>query len=101
MAQCVTMTTIYAFSSNAAATRTPYVVPTVAGAPSGASSACMGYMLITPDEYTQYQEVYSQYSQPIDGATAGALWAFTFSTTVGLWLLAKNAGIIISAVRRF
>lgn len=37
---------------------------------------------------------------PYDYANAGAIWAFFFSMTVGLWLVAKNAGAIINFVRR-
>lgn len=66
-----------------------------------ASSQCTGYLLLDKDEYAHFQMVYDAYAQPIDAATAGVLWTFTFITTMGLWYIAKNAGIVIQAVKRF
>ena len=37
---------------------------------------------------------------PYDYANAGAIWAFFFSFTVVLWLIAKNAGLILDFIKR-
>jgi hypothetical protein len=37
----------------------------------------------------------------IDYVDLGAIWTFGFVTVLMLWLVAKNAGIIVNAVRRF
>ena len=37
---------------------------------------------------------------PYDYANAGAIWAFFFSFTVCLWLVAKNAGLIMNFIKR-
>ena len=37
---------------------------------------------------------------PYDYANAGAIWAFFFSFTICLWLVAKNAGLIMNFIRR-
>jgi len=36
-----------------------------------------------------------------DPVSAGAIWTFFFSFVVSLWIVAKNAGVIINVVRRF
>lgn len=36
---------------------------------------------------------------PFDYSHAGAIWAFFFSFTVSLWLVAKNAGLILNYVK--
>ena len=36
-----------------------------------------------------------------DPVLAGGLWMFALVTVIGCWLLAKNAGVILSAIRRF
>lgn len=36
-----------------------------------------------------------------DPVSAGIIWTFFFSFVVSLWIVAKNAGVIINAVRRF
>lgn len=38
---------------------------------------------------------------PYDYANGGALWAFGFSFTLGLWWLAKNIGLILKAIKSF
>jgi hypothetical protein len=38
---------------------------------------------------------------PLDYTVAGALFIFFFSSVVMLWFAAKNAGVIVAAVRRF
>lgn len=38
---------------------------------------------------------------PYDYTGAGEIWAFFFSFTVCLWFVAKNAGLIVNAVKRF
>ncbi len=40
-------------------------------------------------------------STPYDYAQGGALWAFGFAFTLGLWLVAKNIGFVLNAVKRF
>lgn len=37
---------------------------------------------------------------PYDYTSAGAIWAFFFSFTVGLWLVSKNAGLILEFIKR-
>ena len=36
-----------------------------------------------------------------DPVLAGGLWMFALVMVIGCWLLAKNAGVILSAIRRF
>lgn len=38
---------------------------------------------------------------PFDYVEAGAIWTFFFSFVVSLWLVAKNAGVVINAVRKY
>ena len=38
---------------------------------------------------------------PFDYIEAGAIWSFFFTFVVGLWLVAKNVGLIIEAIRKF
>ncbi|HQC80829.1 MAG TPA: hypothetical protein PLS67_09995, partial [Accumulibacter sp.] len=38
---------------------------------------------------------------PYDYTGAGAIWAFFFTTTLGFWLVAKKAGLILEAVRKW
>ena len=38
---------------------------------------------------------------PVDYASLGGLWGFSFTSTLILWMLAKKAGIVVNAVRRF
>lgn len=40
-------------------------------------------------------------STPYDYAQGGALWGFGFAFTLGLWLVAKNIGFVLNAVKRF
>lgn len=40
-------------------------------------------------------------STPYNYADGGALWAFGFAFTLGLWLVAKNIGLVLNAVKRF
>ncbi|MDR2924450.1 MAG: hypothetical protein LBU76_00570 [Azoarcus sp.] len=37
----------------------------------------------------------------IDYSSGGAVFGFFFSVTVGLWFLAKCAGVVLQAIRRF
>lgn len=37
---------------------------------------------------------------PYDYANAGAIWGFFFSFTVGLWLVAKNAGLVLEFIKK-
>ena len=37
---------------------------------------------------------------PYDYSTAGAIWVFCFSFTVGLWWLSKNVGLVLRFVRQ-
>ena len=36
---------------------------------------------------------------PVDYASLGGLWGFSFTSTLILWMLAKKAGIVVQAVR--
>lgn len=36
-----------------------------------------------------------------DPVSAGLIWTFFFSFVVSLWIVAKNAGVIINAIRKF
>lgn len=38
---------------------------------------------------------------PYDYAHGSALWAFAFAFTLGIWVVSKNAGMVINAFRRF
>lgn len=38
-------------------------------------------------------------TEPIDYTLAGALWSFSFSVVVGLWLVSRNAGVILNFIR--
>lgn len=41
-----------------------------------------------------------QEQEPFDYAQAAAAWSLAFTFVVGLWLVAKNAGLILSFIRR-
>lgn len=60
-------------------------------------SSCTG-LLISGAEYNSLNSVnMADYSY----ADAAAMWGFAFSTVFMLWYLAKNLGMIISAIRRW
>lgn len=40
-------------------------------------------------------------SQPFDYVAAGILFSFFFSFTVGVWVVSKNMGLILNAIRRW
>lgn len=40
-------------------------------------------------------------AQPFDYVAAGAIFTFFFSFTVSAWVVAKNAGLILAAIKRF
>lgn len=40
-------------------------------------------------------------STPYNYAQGGALWGFGFAFVLGLWLVAKNIGLVLNAVKRF
>lgn len=39
-------------------------------------------------------------AQPFDYSIAAGFWGMAFTTVVGLWLVARSAGAVISVVRR-
>lgn len=39
-------------------------------------------------------------AQPFDYSIAAGFWGVAFTTVVGLWLVARSAGAVISVVRR-
>lgn len=39
--------------------------------------------------------------QPYNYVDAAAAWAFAFTWVLTLWFIAKNAGIIVNAIRKF
>ncbi len=60
-----------------------------------------GYVLLSPTEFIQLRDMHEATMVPFDYAAASALFAFFFSFTVGCWFVAKNFGLVISAVKRF
>lgn len=60
-----------------------------------------GYVLLSPTEFIQLRDMHDATMVPFDYAAAAALFAFFFSFTVGCWFVAKNFGLVISAVKRF
>ncbi len=61
----------------------------------------VGYVLVSPTEFIQLRDMHEATMVPFDYAAASALFAFFFSFTVGCWFVAKNFGLVISAVKRF
>lgn len=61
----------------------------------------VGYVLLSPTEFIQLRDMHDATMVPFDYAAAAALFAFFFSFTVGCWFVAKNFGLVISAVKRF
>lgn len=47
------------------------------------------------------QPFFDPLAEPFDYVEAGVIWTFFFSFVVSLWIVAKNAGVILNAVRKF
>lgn len=60
--------------------------------------SCPGYVLLDSTEYANYL---AMSGQPFDYVAAGSIFAFFFSSVVGLWWVSKSAGTIIEAVRKW
>lgn len=71
----------------------------VATNPSPAS--CTGYIALQRDEYEHYQSLYQASIAPYDYLNGAAIFGFFFTFTVGLWMVSRSAGEIMSAVKRF
>jgi len=62
---------------------------------------CNNYIVLQPDEYAHYQALYQASVAPYDYLQGGAIFGFFFTFTVGVWMVARSAGEIMSAVKRF
>jgi len=98
MANCATATTIYPFQNPAGNARVSVSVPVLNATP---PASCTGLIVLTPAEYSQYQALYTTAAAPFDYAGATAIFSFFFAFTVGCWIVAKNIGLILEAVRRW
>lgn len=63
-------------------------------------STCQQYIALEPAEYAQLQTLLIASAAPYDYGGGIALWTFFFSTTLGLWFLAKNLGTVLDFIRR-
>lgn len=87
--------------------QTTYVcVPKVPN--TGASTApcsTVGLNRYVPVEQTSYvlfpssAAAIDAVAAPVDYASLGSLWGFSFTASLILWMLAKKAGIVVQAVR--
>lgn len=66
-----------------------------------APASCTGGVLISGAEYFDYQNALISSTAAFDYAQAAAIFGFFFSFVVGTWLVAKNFGLILEAVRRW
>ncbi|MBX9296057.1 hypothetical protein K5M33_03100 [Chromobacterium vaccinii] len=57
---------------------------------------CAGLILLQPADYQQFQAA----NAPFDYGNASAIWAFAFSTVVGLWLVSHSIGLVLGFLRR-
>ena len=69
----------------------------VISAPDVEMTACPS-VLLSSSEYSEWQRMAST---SVDYVEAGQVFSFFFFTTFGLWVLAKNCGIVLQAIRRF
>lgn len=63
----------------------------------GSAPATVAAYLIDP---SQAASINAQH-EPFDYAVAGAIWGMAFTFVVGLYLVSKSAGTILSAIRNF
>ena len=84
----------------------------IQGGPSGTSNATApcekiggaGYKPVMVQAYVidpASQPYIDGITEPFDYVAAGVIWTFFFSFVVSLWVVAKNAGVVINAVRKF
>lgn len=62
---------------------------------------CVNYIVLQRDEYQHYQALYQASVAPYDYLGGAAIFGFFFSFTVGLWAVARSAGEIMDAVKKF
>lgn len=60
-----------------------------------------GYVLLSPTEFIQLRDMHDATMVPFDYAMAGAVFSFFFTFTLGCWVVARNIGVILAAVRRW
>jgi len=60
-----------------------------------------GYVLVSPTEFIQLRDMHDATMVPFDYAMAGAVFSFFFTFTLGCWVVARNIGVILAAVRRW
>ena len=58
------------------------------------------YVVLSDLEMLQLQQVLAVQSQPLDTAELGAIWFFSFSVVIGLWLFSHKIGLILNLVKR-
>lgn len=61
----------------------------------------VGYVLLSPTEFIQLRDMHDATMVPFDYAMAGAVFSFFFTFTLGCWVVARNIGVILAAVRRW
>lgn len=74
----------------------PQLVLAVSSVPAVTPSTCSLVVLDSTEASNFFQA-----SVMPDSATAAEFWSFAFLFVLGSWLVAKNAGIILSVIRRF
>jgi hypothetical protein len=66
----------------------------------GEPVTCQG-VLLSGTEFQQYQELITGQGESVDYSIASSIFSFFFVSTLGLWFLSKNIGIVLQAIRRF
>ena len=62
---------------------------------------CRNYIVLQRDEYQHYQAMYQASIAPYDYLAGAEIFGFFFSFTLGVWIVARNAGEVMAAVKRF
>lgn len=71
-------------------------VPAPLQPPSVTLQSC-NYVLVNGSEASALQ----QFAMPYDPVLGAALWSFALVFVLGSWLVANNAGMILSAIKRW
>lgn len=84
-----------AYQANATTWRTTQVSPDACGE---------AWRVVTTQEYAEYQTLKAQVIAPVeefDYALGGQVFGLFFSSVVGIYLLAKNIGLVLEAIKRW
>ena len=96
MALCLTSAAVYLSSTQGGVGDTPATVFVLASDQPADLSTCAN-VLLTGSEAASF----TQATAPFDPVLAASFWSFALCFGVGVYLVAKNIGVIISAVRRW